>query len=155
FLVSQLARRHVTTALTGDAGDELFCGYNRYQFTAGLWRTIGAGPLPLRRLAAKAIGAIPVDSWNALARATAWCTPRRMRHPNPGDKLHKGAQVLSCATLDALYLGLVSHWDEPAAVVPGALEPATLLSGGSPQLAGLDGMSRMMALDLLGYLPDD
>ncbi|MGH8809800.1 MAG: asparagine synthase (glutamine-hydrolyzing), partial [Noviherbaspirillum sp.] len=55
FLVSQLARRHVTVSLSGDAGDELFCGYNRYQMTANLWKKMAAGPLPLRRLAAKGL----------------------------------------------------------------------------------------------------
>lgn len=155
FLVAQLARRQVTISLSGDAGDELFCGYNRYQFAASLWERIASCPLLLRRCAARAIGAIGIDTWNRLARTLGPGLPRALRVANPGDKLHKGAQVLTCATLDALYLGLVSHWDDPGAVVLGASEPPTLLRGRAPALAGLNGIQRMMGLDLLTYLPDD
>jgi asparagine synthase (glutamine-hydrolysing) len=155
YLVSQLARQHVTVSLSGDAGDELFCGYSRYQFAASLWNSITAGPLPLRRLAAKGITTISVDSWNKMAKVLAPCMPRSMRFANTGDKLHKGAQVITCATLDALYLGLVSHWDDPASLVIGGSEPPTVLRSESPALSGLDGIGRMMALDLLTYLPDD
>lgn len=155
ILVSQLARQHVTVSLSGDAGDELFCGYNRYQLAARLWRTVNAAPLSLRRLAARGITAVPIDTWNRLARRSARYLPSSMRFANTGDKLHKGAQVLSNATLDDLYLGLVSHWDDPAALVLGGAEPLTLLRGEAPPLTGLDGVQRMMALDLLTYLPDD
>lgn len=151
FLVSQLAREHVTVSLSGDAGDELFCGYNRYQLAAKLWNAINAAPLPLRRLVAKGITGVSVDAWNRMAR----CLPRSMRLANTGDKLHKGAKVITSATLDALYLGLVSHCDDPASLVLGASEPPTLLQGATPSLSGLDGIQRMMALDLLTYLPDD
>ncbi|MCC2958538.1 asparagine synthase (glutamine-hydrolyzing) [Massilia sp. IC2-477] len=155
FLVSQLARQHVTVSLSGDAGDELFCGYSRYQFAASLWNTITAGPLPLRRLAANGITRVSVDSWNRMAKLLAPAMPRRLRFPNTGDKLHKGAQVLGCASLDALYLGLVSHWDDPAALVIGGIEPPTVLRSETPALAAFHGVPRMMALDLLTYLPDD
>jgi asparagine synthase (glutamine-hydrolysing) len=155
FLVSQLAKQHVTVSLSGDAGDELFCGYNRYQFAANLWSRITAGPLPLRRLAAKGITNISAQSWNTMARILARYIPHSMRAANIGDKLHKGAQVITCPTLDALYLCLVSHWDDPASLVIGAIEPPTLLKGNAPALSRLDEIQRMMALDLLTYLPDD
>jgi asparagine synthase (glutamine-hydrolysing) len=155
FLVSQLAKQHVTVSLSGDAGDELFCGYSRYQVTAKLWNTINAAPMPLRKLAARAITGISVDSWNRLARNLAPCLPRSMRFANTGDKLHKGAKVITSATLDALYLGLVSHWDDPASLVIGGAEPPGLSTSATPAFSGLDGIQRMMALDLLTYLPDD
>jgi len=155
FLVSQLARRHVTVSLSGDAGDELFCGYTRYGFAAHLWKSISMAPLPVRRLAARGITRVPVASWNRLARTLGPWLPRAMRFANTGDKLHKGAQVIASASLDAVYLGLVSHWDDPAALVIGGHEPATLLRGGAPALAGLGSVERMMALDTLTYLPDD
>lgn len=155
FLVSRLARRHVTVSLSGDAGDELFCGYTRYQFAARIWNTIDRAPRPLRRLAARGISAIPVETWNGVARSLARYLPRPLRFANTGDKLHKGAEVMACRTLDDLYLGLVSHWDDPASLVLGASEPPTLLQGRAPALPGLDGIGRMMALDLLTYLPDD
>lgn len=155
FLVSQLAKEHVTVSLSGDAGDELFCGYTRYQLAAKLWKSINAAPLSLRRLLAKGITSVPVESWTRIAGHLAPCLPRSMRLANTGDKLHKGARVITSATLDALYLGLVSHCDDPASLVLGATEPSTLSNGQTPMLSGLDGIQRMMALDLLTYLPDD
>ncbi len=155
FLVSQLARQHVTVSLSGDAGDELFCGYNRYRFAASIWKKLRAAPLPVRRWAARGITRVSVDAWSAMAGRLAPVLPASMRFAHAGDKLHKGAHVLASATLADLYLGLVSHWDDPAALVLGATEPATLLRGKAPALSGLDGIERMMALDLLTYLPDD
>lgn len=155
ILVSRLARQHVTVSLSGDAGDELFCGYNRYQLAARLWKTVNAVPQLLRRLAAGGISQVSVESWNRLARGVAPCLPRSMRFANTGDKLHKGANVMSSATLDELYLGLTSHADDPASIVIGGVEPPTLLKGDVPELPGLDGIERMMGLDLLTYLPDD
>jgi len=154
-LVSRLARQHVTVALSGDAGDELFCGYNRYQFVDALWHKISAAPLSLRRLAARGIRGVSVESWNRAARVLEPGLPRAMRFQNTGDKLHKGAQVMTSASLDALYLGLVSHWEYPETLVRGGTEPPTALNGNAPDLAALDGLQRMMALDLLTYLPDD
>jgi asparagine synthase (glutamine-hydrolysing) len=155
FLVSQLARQHVTVSLSGDAGDELFCGYNRYQMMANLWRKLAAVPLPLRKLTARGLTSISPQSWNSLAGALAGFVPRLARFANVGDKLHKGAGVLASQSADALYLGLVSHWHDPASVVIGGHEPPTLLTGNVPALNGLDDVQRMMVLDMLTYLPDD
>ena len=155
FLVSQLARKHVTVSLSGDAGDELFCGYNRYQMTANLWRKLFTVPMPLRQLAAQGLTSISPQTWNRLAITLSGLMPRSARLTNMGDKLHKGAEVLSSKSADALYLGLVSHWHDPASVVMGGHEPSTLLAGNVPALSGLDDVQRMMALDMLTYLPDD
>ena len=81
--------------------------------------------------------------------------PSSLRHANLGDKLHKAAGVLASGSVDALYLGLVSHWHDPATIVIGGKEPPTLLTGNAPALDGLDDIQRMMALDALTYLPDD
>lgn len=155
LLVSQLARHHVTVSLSGDAGDELFCGYNRYQFTANLWRKLGAVPLPLRTLAARGLTSISPQSWNKLAGNLACLMPQLSRYANVGDKLHKAAGVLASQSADTLYLGLVSHWHDPTSVVIGGHEPSTLLTDNLPALNGLDDVQRMMALDMLTYLPDD
>lgn len=147
YLVSQLARQHVTVSLSGDAGDELFCGYTRYQMTAQMWGKLQRVPKPLRRAAAAAITAVPPRTLDAMGR---WLNVSRL-----GDKLHKGAALLGKQSVAELYRGLVSHWPDPDAVVLGSHEPATALSGSQPALAGLGQVERMMALDLMGYLPDD
>lgn len=155
FLVSQLARQHVTVSLSGDAGDELFCGYNRYQATANLWNKMAAGPLPLRRLAARGLTSVSPQSWNRLAGAVEGLLPRSLRFANVGDKLHKGAGVLDSTSVDALYMRLASHWQDPASVVIGGHEPPTLLAGAAHVGKKLDNVQRMMALDMMTYLPDD
>lgn len=151
FLVSQLAKQHVTVSLSGDAGDELFCGYNRYQITDNFWRKLSPVPAPLRALVAKGITALSPTAWNSLAGII----PGAGRYAALGDKLHKGAGVLASRTVDELYLGIVSHQSNPADWVIDGHEPPTHLSGLRPELSGLNAIERMMALDMISYLPDD
>ena len=151
FLVSQLAKQHVTVSLSGDAGDELFCGYNRYQITENLWHKLAFVPAPLRALMAKGITALSPAAWNSLAG----CIPGAGRYVSLGDKLHKGAGVLASTSLDELYLGMVSHLRNPANWVIDGQEPPTHLTGLRTELGGLNAIERMMVLDMITYLPDD
>lgn len=155
YLVSRLARKHVTVSLSGDGGDELFCGYNRYVLANRLWRKLSRFPASGRRLAAHGLTALSPSRWNALLGPMQGVFPGSLRHANIGDKLHKGAGVIGAESIDALYLGLVSHWDDPSGLVVGGKEPPTLLTGNAPHLSGLDEIQRMMALDAMTYLPDD
>jgi len=123
--------------------------------TANFWRKLAAVPLPLRKFVASGLTRISPQSWNGLAGFFGGLIPRSARVPNVGDKVHKGAGVLASQSADALFLGLVSHWHDPASVVIGGHEPATFLTGNVPALDGLDDVQRMMALDMLTYLPDD
>jgi asparagine synthase (glutamine-hydrolysing) len=151
FLVAQLARQHVTVSLSGDGGDELFGGYTRYQLTANLWRKLNLLPRSFRKLTAKGIEAIPPKVWNNLCGLM----PGSNRFVNIGDKLHKGAAVMASRSIDEVYLGLVSFFSDPEALVVGGREPDTLLTGNKPDLNGLSDVEGMMALDLLTFLPDD
>jgi asparagine synthase (glutamine-hydrolysing) len=151
FLISQLAKQHVSVSLSGDAGDELFCGYNRYQMTNNLWPKLSMLPVPLRALVAKRIVSISPLVWNRLYKFI----PGAPHFNNLGDKLHKGAGVLTSRSVDELYLGLVSHIRTPEKVVIGSSELPTLLTGNAPDLSGLSDVQWMMALDLVTYLPDD
>lgn len=151
FLVSQLARQHVTVSLSGDAGDELFCGYNRYLLTQRLWKKLSSVPAPLRVLAARAITSLSPAAWDDLAHLI----PGAGKWSMLGDKLHKGARVLASRSVDQLYLGMVSHLDNPAEWVVGGQEPATRLTGLRPDLDGLNEVQQMMLLDAISYLPDD
>jgi asparagine synthase (glutamine-hydrolysing) len=151
YLVSKLAKQHVTVSLSGDAGDELFCGYNRYAITQKLWRKLAIVPAPLRALAAKGITALSPAAWDRLGDFVSGGG----RYAALGDKLHKGAGVLTSATIDELYLGMVSHLRNPSDWVIGGQEHPTHLTGLRPALIDLNGVERMMALDAIGYLPDD
>lgn len=147
YLVSKLARSEVTVSLSGDAGDELFAGYNRYTMTRRLWSRISVLPRPLRHVAAGAIGAVPPGLLNRLGAA--------LSVDLLGDKLHKGAGVLDSASVAELYLRLISSETQPADWVQGGHEPATFVAGNRPDLGSLDPVSEMMALDAISYLPDD
>jgi asparagine synthase (glutamine-hydrolysing) len=155
FLISQMARQHVTVSLSGDAGDELFSGYNRYQLTAKVWGRLSRIPRPLRQLAANSITALSPTGWNRIAAALQGIIPAFGRWANTGEKLHKGAGVMASQTVDDLYRGMASCWQDPAYVVIGGTEPPTLLTSNMPALDGLNEIERMMVLDLLTYLPDD
>jgi asparagine synthase (glutamine-hydrolysing) len=154
FLMSQLARRKVTVSLSGDAGDELFAGYNRYVLASKLWGRISSVPRGIRDIAAGGIRGLSPETWSRLLGPLQPLASRSLRHANIGDKLYKGAGVLAADGIDDLYLGLVTHW-QPAGLVIGGSEPATYLRGNPLPLEGLDDVQRMMALDAISYLPDD
>jgi asparagine synthase (glutamine-hydrolysing) len=151
FIVSQLAKQHVTVSLSGDAGDELFSGYNRYRMTRTIWRKLAYLPVCLRAWTAKGITAFSPSTWDSVASIV----PIKGRYAALGDKLHKGAAVLGSATVDELYLGFVSHLRKPADWVIGGQEPQTRLTRLCPELGGFNAVERMMLLDCVSYLPDD
>ncbi len=150
YLVSAMTRRHVTVALSGDGGDELFGGYNRYQLARRFWRALSLLPRPMRRAFVAGLRALPADRWTSLFSLL----PAKLRPAMAGDKLHKLASVLELKDAGALYRRLVTHW-EPSAVVPGAAEPHGPLwdETVARDFPGL--LERMQFLDLVTYLPDD
>ena len=155
FLVSELARKHVTVSLSGDGGDELFGGYNRYFWATNIWRRIGWAPQPIRAALAGVLTALPPSAWNGVFKALACFLPAGWRYANPGDKLHKLAEILAVRTPEEIYLHLVSHWKTPAKMVHGANEPPTVLTDPGQWADLPDFEQRMMYLDQMTYLPDD
>jgi asparagine synthase (glutamine-hydrolysing) len=151
FLVSTIARRQVTVALSGDGGDELFGGYDRYALAATLWKKISAVPLPLRNAAASALSVVPPAIGNKLPSRAGGLLPRALRVAQFGDKLHKGAPLLRSGSLDELYNSIMSQWREPGPVIGVAVAGRA----DDRSLEGLDGVERMMAGDMLDYLPND
>jgi asparagine synthase (glutamine-hydrolysing) len=153
-LVCALTRRYVTVCLSGDAGDELFGGYNRYLWASSLWSRIKGIPKGARSGFAAAISAVPAPAYNRGAEWLGSMLPIRWRLNNPGDKLHKLAEVFAASTQEALYGDLVSQWRRPLPL-RGVIEPATMMADERrwPHLKEFD--ERMMALDTMTYLPDD
>ncbi|MAT50397.1 MAG: asparagine synthase (glutamine-hydrolyzing) [Porticoccaceae bacterium] len=151
FLVSQLARRHVTVSLSGDGGDELFCGYNRYVLGYQIWSKLRLLPRPLRGLLAGILNRAPGHTLDRMQRRL----PRRLQVSNLADRLPKLAEVLAYPDGQSFYRSLVSHTKKPDELVLGASEPETILSCPDclPVLPGL--REQMMYLDMMTYLPDD
>jgi asparagine synthase (glutamine-hydrolysing) len=149
ILLSQLTREHVTVAMSGDGGDELFGGYNRYVLAPRLWRMVGWMPTRVRQLMGSFMGCLPLDR-NAKTLAMMGLTPQLAHKAlSVADKLRRAT------TIDDLYVQLVSEWSDPQAIVKGSREPATLLGHRAswPDLTRPE--DRMMAMDALTYLPDD
>ncbi len=155
FLVSQIARQHVTVSLSGDAGDELFGGYSRYVLGQQLWSKLQLLPVGARRAMAGALTSLSPITWNRLLGPVQRLMPKRLAQDNIGDKLHKGAGVMSAGSSAELYRLLVSQWQDPAMAVIGGTEPLTVLTDVSQQPATDQFVHQMMALDMLSYLPDD
>lgn len=151
LMVSELARQHVTVSLSGDGGDELFCGYNRYNQGYRVWRKLALFPRPLRQLFARFLCALPGPSLDALIGLL----PKRFQVPRLSDRLPKLADVVTADTPESYYHRLVSQWTDPADVVRRGREPPMLCGPweGLPHLLGV--RERMMYLDSLSYFPDD
>lgn len=155
FLVAQLARRDVTVSLSGDGGDELFGGYNRYFWAERIWRNMRPVPAFFRRSLADGLTSVAPGKWDRLFGAMSGALPARYQLKMPGDRVHKLASMLGSESGQAMYRGLVSNWLHPLDVALDATEPPTVLTEPHRWLGTGKFVQQMMYLDSVSYLPDD
>ena len=150
-LVSAMTRQHVTVALSGDGGDELFAGYLRYRMVDQVWRRFGWLPADLRGACGAALGALPEPLLDRASRLL----PKRLRPLNAGRKAHRLAALLAQPAEDSLFLELAAIWPGDGTLVPGSTGALRLRPEPGLACALPDAVSRMQYYDTINYLPDD
>lgn len=155
FLVSQLAKQHVTVALSGDGGDELFGGYNRYMAVQKVWNPLMKMPEFVRFIAAAGFNSLSPATWDKIFEHLKPVLPKRYQLSLPGEKARKLGEVLKLKDGAAFYRQLTSHWAEPESLVINGKEPLTQITDNN-SWAETDSLEHfMMALDAKTYMSDD
>ena len=155
LLVSRLARQHVKVALTGDGGDEVWAGYDRYLWGERVWRVLRGVPSPLRRLGARALALPSAAHWDGALRHARRVLPWSPNVQQLGHKVHKLANLAHAGTPDDFHLALASlGWQDPQSLLLERREdPARRVFGPAPEGLGL--VERMQLRDLQMGFPDD
>ena len=154
FLVSEMVKKHVTVSLSGDAGDEIFAGYNRYVMTDQYWKKISNMPHSLKQFISRNIENIPPDRLNKFLLHMQKMLPTKYQQVNIGEKLHKASIALRSKTPDELYCAMISRWQNPEDLVINVSRDQTLVKH-PIHFNDDDIVHKMMEIDTVTYLPDD
>lgn len=150
YLVSKLARQHVTVSLSGDGGDELFAGYNRYYYMKNISRLFLKIPPFVRQGLSKGIELLSEEKWTNLAHFI----PSAFRPRFVGQKAHKLAHILKAVSEEEIYKILVSQAYCPQKYVTSSLQKNPW-QGLLDQSAFHSFIEYMQYVDTKTYLPGD
>ena len=153
-ILSQITRAKVSVSLSGDAGDELFAGYNRYLGAAKTWRKLGSVPLLARGAFSSLVQAVPPERWDTIADRLHMFVPKNKRYKAVGNKLHRLAKSVKARNAQEFYELLTAKWPDPQSVLQHSASAADLSQALLTQSQALS-IETMMLADTLQYLPDD
>jgi asparagine synthase (glutamine-hydrolysing) len=158
FMVSMLASQHVTVALSGDAGDEVFGGYNRYLGGATTWESLQRIPEPMRLISAKGLKSLSAHQWDSIFRFLGPALPKSLRMRAPGSNIMKMSNAMMQSSESEFYRSVTSRWQRPENVLANEIhsvehQPAGVWRFGDG--VDLNLAERMMAEDTVGYMTDD
>ena len=148
YLVSEMTKKSVSVSLSGDAGDELFGGYNRYLWTRKIWNKVKFMPPSVKKFIAWGMLSVSPMAWNKILYQI-------VSMPLPGDKIHKLANLLPAKSADDFYFHLISHWYDVESIVIGAECVVAPVANNISKLELGSIEQNMMYLDSISYLPDD
>ncbi len=155
-LISVLARQNITVALSGDGGDELFAGYNRYLIAERLWKVAGRVPNALKNRTADFVAGVSPESAEQFYRKLEIILPKKMKVSLPTEKFYKLAQALrATSTPKAIYKRIVSIIHSPEQFLTSGNELVTVLDDANSWEEIDDTVLTMIYLDLMTYHPDD
>ena len=152
YMVNKMAREHVKVCLSGDGGDELFSGYNRYTTGLAVWQKSQKLPKPVRRSLAWLAKKAPAAALDSVQEKL----PVRFRVSRLADRLPKLANVLALDSVRAYYNNLTTQLHDPQALLRDKGPVGTVDRVQNVfDTETLDPRRRMMLADQLGYLTDD
>ena len=139
-LLAKLVKDHVTVALSGDGGDEIFSGYSRYIFANNSFNYLTKGPLFLRRFLSKNIQLFKPEILNKIGKI--------IKISSLGDKIHKASNIMVSENLEDYYNELITYWPNESLI---SLDHNFTYKFNK----SLGKIENMMLADQLNYLPND
>ena len=155
FWVSKFASNNVKVCLSGDGGDELFCGYSRHIAGPRIWKILKNIPIPLRKIIANFIQNFPPSSWDRFYYYCEIFIPRHLRINFPGLKLYKISELINTQTLKEVYLALISSWSSSENIMLKNSQSLGKEALEFENIKQIDAHHQMMYMDTLNYLPND
>lgn len=155
YILSEFSSSKVKVCLSGDGGDELFCGYNRHIVGPKIWGFLKYLPFSIRLIISNFIKSIPPSSWDKFYNYFETYLPKYLKVNSPGLKLQKISDLINVRSLYEVYLSLLSSWENPNSVVKNT---SFFVDSSKFEFCKnniKDPHHQIMFMDTIGYLPYD